>query len=38
MAPGRSTAVLVWQQGTEYVNRMDQPEGDKSDGGSRTRW
>jgi hypothetical protein len=21
----------------EYVNRMDQPEGDRSDGGSRTR-
>jgi len=22
----------------EYVNRMDQPEGDRSDGGSQTRW
>jgi len=38
MAPGRSTAVLVCRKRAEYVNRMDQPEGDRSDGGSRTRW
>src|SRR5439155_21538096 len=37
MAPGRSTAVLVCRKQAEYVNRMDQPEGDRSDGGSRTR-
>jgi hypothetical protein len=35
MAPGRSTAVLVRQQRAEYINRTDQPEGDKCDGGSR---
>ena len=35
MAPGRSTAVLARQQGVEYINRMDSPEGDKCDGGSR---
>jgi len=34
MAPGRSTAVLVATR-AEYVNRMDHPEGDKNDGGSR---
>jgi hypothetical protein len=35
MVSGRSTTVLVRQQRAEYINRMDHPEGDKSDGGSR---
>src|SRR5215469_18357546 len=37
-ATGRSTAALIWLSQAEYIDRMGQPEEDKRDGGSRTRW